>query len=118
MRANVSRWLGITAILALATAAVAQAAGPDLRLVSAVADQDKPAIRTLLKQGADVNAARADGVTALLWAAHFNDLETADLLLKAGAKVNAADDHGVTALSRAAENANLALVEKLLAAGA
>jgi len=102
-------WLGVAGV---------GAAEPDLRLVNAVAAQDKPAIRALLKQGLDVNAARVDGVTALLWAAHFNDLETVDLLLRAGARVNAADDHGVTALSRAAENATPALVERLLAAGA
>jgi ankyrin repeat protein len=117
MRARVDR-LGFSAVLVLATAALAAAAEPDLRLVNAVADQDKVAIRTLLKQNIDVNAVRADGATALLWAAHFNDAETVDLLLRAGAKVNAADDHGVTPLSRASENGNLALVERLLTAGA
>ena len=65
-----------------------------------------------------MNAARADGATALLWAAHWNDLETVDLLLRAGAKVNAADDHGVTPLARACENASAAMVDKLLDAGA
>ena len=66
----------------------------------------------------DVNAARADGVTALIWAAHWNDLETVTLLLGARANVNAADDHGVTALARACENASAAIVDRLLAAGA
>jgi ankyrin repeat protein len=105
-------------VLVLTAAAVAAAAEPDLRLVDAVAVQDKTAIRTLLKQGIDVNAVRADGATALLWAAHFNDSETVDLLLRAGAKVNAPDDHGVTPLARACENANAALVDRLLKAGA
>ena len=70
-----------------------------------------------LKQGVDVNAARADGATALLWAAHWDDLETVDLLLDAGAKVNAADDHGVTPLARACENASVAMVEQAAGRG-
>lgn len=94
------------------------AAEPDLRLVNAAAAQDKAAARTLVKQGVNVNTARADGATALLWAAHWDDLELVDLLLKAGANVNAADDHGVTALTRAAENSSPAVIERLLKAGA
>jgi ankyrin repeat protein len=119
MRSNVSR---ATLLLAFAAFAAgvrpASAAAPDLRLVNAAAAQDKAAIRTLLKQRVDVNAKRADGATALLWAVHFNDLETVDLLIKAGADVNASDDHGVTPLAQATENNNIALVQKLLAGGA
>ena len=95
----------------------AAAATPDLRLVNAAAERDRDVVRALLEAGIDVDAARADGVTALLWAAHWDDLEIADLLLRAGADVRAADDHGVTPIERAAENASLAMVEKLLAAG-
>jgi ankyrin repeat protein len=89
-----------------------------VRLVSAAASQDWAAVRALLKARVDVNAARADGATALLWAAHWNDKETVDLLLAAGANVNAADDHGVTPLAQAAENADLAMIDRLLKAGA
>ena len=74
--------------------------------------------RALLDEGADVHARRADGATALLWAAHWDDLETVGLLLRAGADVNTADDHGVTPLHRAAENASPAMIDALLAAGA
>ena len=98
--------------------AAQDARAQDTRLVEAAAAQDGETIRTLIDQGADVDAAWADGSTALLWAAHWGDLDMADLLLAAGADVNAADDHGVTSLDRAAENTSLAMVEKLLAAGA
>ena len=98
-------------------AGLAVAAGPDLRLVNAAGERDADAVRALLDAGIDVDAARADGVTALLWAAHWDDLTVADLLVRAGADVTAADDHGVTPLELAAENASLAMVEKLLAAG-
>jgi ankyrin repeat protein len=105
-------------MLILLAGGVASAAGPDLRLVEAAAQQDKPAVRALLRQGVDVNTARADGATALLYAAHWNDLEMADLLIKAGARVNNAEDHGVTPLARACENISVGMVEKLLKAGA
>lgn len=63
------------------------AAAQDLRLVSAAAEQDLPAVRVLVDQGVDVNTARADGATALLWAAHWDDLDTARALLRSGASV-------------------------------
>ncbi len=106
------------AVSAISSAWLAAAVGQDLRLVNAAADRDKAAMRELIRQAVDVNASRPDGVTALLLAAHFNDLDSVELLLTARANVNAADDHGVTPLAQASENANGAMVETLLAAGA
>ena len=106
------------AVVAVLTVGVTAAAAQDDRLVAAAASQDREVVLTLLDEGVDVNAARADGTTALLWAAHWDDADLAQRLLAAGADVNAADDRGVTALERAAENASLAMVETLLAAGA
>ena len=94
------------------------AAADDPRIVDAMARQNRDAVRALAKQGADVNSRAADGTTALHWAAHWDDLDTAAFLLKAGAKIDAIDDHGVTALSLAAENASVRMVEALLKAGA
>src|SRR5882757_5921104 len=112
------RLIGLS-LLAVCVASTATPAESDVRIVEAAARQDMATVRTLLKQrGVNVNAARADGATALLWAAHWNDLQTVDALLKAGANVNAADDHGVTPLAQACENAGVPLVEKLLQAGA
>ncbi|MCY4029795.1 MAG: ankyrin repeat domain-containing protein [Acidobacteria bacterium] len=109
-------WLAAWIVAASAVAGAAQA--QDLRLVTAAAEQDSAEVRRLLAEGVDANAARADGATALLWAAHWDDLESADRLLAAGASVNAADDHGVTPLERAAENASLPMVRRLVEAGA
>ena len=94
------------------------APGSDPRLADAVKNKDKAAVRSLLKQHVDVNTPQADGSTALAWAAHWNDLETADLLIRAGANVNAANDYGVTPLWEACNNGSAAMVEKLVKAGA
>ena len=118
MRFRAKSLAGMWVCSLLLCAGLATAAPPDLRLVDAVASQDEDGARALLDEGVDVNAARGDGVTALLWAAHWDDLDTARLLLGAGADVNAADDHGVAPLARASENASVAMVATLLAAGA
>jgi ankyrin repeat protein len=113
---------GAALLLALPLAAVsarpATAATADSRLFDAIGRQDQATVRTLIKEGVDVNAALGDGSTALAWAAHRGDVETVELLLRARANANAADDHGVTPLALACENADAAIVEKLLAAGA
>jgi len=94
------------------------AAPPDSRVADAAKHQNQAAVRTLVAEHADVNAHEEDGATALQWAAHWDDLETADLLIHAGANVNAANELGVTPLSLACENGSAAMVGKLLQAGA
>ena len=86
--------------------------------MDAVKNRDRAAVRSLMEQHVNVNAAQADGTTALAWAANRDDLETADLLIRAGAKVNLANDYGVTPLSLACTNRSAAMVERLLKAGA
>ena len=58
----------------------------------------------------DVNAAEADGTTALHWASYRDDLESAELLIRAGASVNAANDLGATPLWAASQNGSEAMV--------
>ena len=94
------------------------AADRDLRLVNAAERQDWQTVQTLLKTKINVNAAQADGATALHWAAHSDNLDMVDQLLRAGADVNAVNDHGVTPLSLACENRNAAVAERLVKAGA
>jgi ankyrin repeat protein len=94
------------------------AAGADIRLIDAVRSQDQQQVRTLLSQRIDVNARAGDGSTALLWAAHWNALETAQLLIRAGADANAANDFRMTPLSQACTNGSGAFVDLLLKAGA
>ena len=93
-------------------------AASDLRVVEAVKNRDKEAVRALLDEKADVNTPQRDGATALHWAVHWDDLETAELLVRAGARVNVANDYEVKPLSLACTNGNAAMAEMLLRAGA
>jgi ankyrin repeat protein len=87
-------------------------------LIDAARNDDAAALRSLLKQRVDVNAATADGTTALHWASYRDDVESADLLIRAGAKVNAANDLGATPLWTACMYGSAAMVRTLLQAGA
>src|SRR5258708_4968232 len=82
------------------------ASAADLALVEAARNQDQQKVRALLTQGVHVNVRSADGSTAILWAAHWNDLATVDVLLRASADPNAANDFKMTPLSQVCTNAN------------
>src|SRR3977135_520565 len=112
------RVAGLTTVALMLSAALARAAGPDTRVADAAAQQDWRAVETLVKAGVEVNAAQADGATALLWTAHWNESSTADLLIGAHANVNAANDHGVTPLALACENGSVPTAAKPLRTGA
>lgn len=105
------RW--ITGLLLLGTTPLAAAFLPD-----AIEHRDTAAIRKLLATGADVNAAQADGTTALHWASFHDDAETVSVLLRAGAKANAVNRYGVPPLAAACTNGNALIVKRLLEAGA
>jgi ankyrin repeat protein len=80
---------------------------------------DRDAVKGLLKQAADVNAAQGDGMTALHWAAMKNDAELAQTLLYAGANIRATTRIGAyTPLILAAQQGNAAVIEPLVKAGA
>jgi ankyrin repeat protein len=105
------------AILTVVAACVVASAA-DTRLADAAQKSDRAAIRALLSQHADPNSPQVDGTTALHWAAHLGDVDTAESLLRAGATAKAANRYGITPLSLACTNGNGALVELLLMSGA
>jgi uncharacterized protein len=87
-------------------------------IIEAAKNADQGALRALIAQGADVNAAEPDGTTALHWASYRDDVESADAMLRAGARVNSANDLGATPLWIASLNGSAAMVRRLLEAGA
>ena len=105
-------------VVSVLAAGMAVAAEPDLRLVTAVKEQNTQLVRTLLDEGVDVNTPRPDGATPLLWAVHWDETETATRLLQAGAEPDVGNDQGVTPLALACENASESMVATLLDAGA
>lgn len=109
---------GACVVLGLLALPRSVCAGADLRLIDAVRNRDTAAVSALLKQRADVNARQPDGATALHWAAHWDDLGTANRLIRAGADVNAVNDYGVTPLLLACGEASAPFVERLLQARA
>jgi uncharacterized protein len=71
-------------------------------------------VKQLIRAQADVNAAQADGSTALHWAAYHGDTATAEALLRARANPNVVSDTGMTPLSLACESGDADLVRLLL----
>ncbi len=90
---------------------------PRAALADAMEKKDLAAVRALLGDS-DVNVAQVDGMTALHWAVHYDDLATAKALLAAKANPKAENRYGVTPLSLACTNGNAAMVALLLDAGA
>ncbi|MDX1390726.1 MAG: ankyrin repeat domain-containing protein, partial [Acidobacteriota bacterium] len=103
----------------IATLLLSDAVAPDPPVVDAAMRGDVDAVRALLREGADVNAAQGDGMTALHWSAENDDLEIADVLLVAGANVDAVTRLGsYTALHIASKAGSARVVGRLLEAGA
>src|SRR5262245_52139507 len=109
------RTVGLLGVLATS---VVYAAPADQRVADAAQRRDLPTVRALIRDHVDVNAPQGDGTTALAWAAHWDDVEMADVLLKAGARANVSTELGVTPLYLAAENGSPRMVTKLLDAAA
>jgi ankyrin repeat protein len=110
--------LRVIAVLTVVTIASLEAAGTTVRLIDAVKQGNQAAVKALLAQHTNVNAAEPDGMTALHWAARADDLPTAQMLVRAGANVKAASRYGITPLSLAAQNGSPAITDLLLKAGA
>ncbi len=91
----------------------------DTRLADAAQRGDTTAVRSLLKSGANVNAAQGDGMTALHWAAYRNDPEMTQALIQAGAKVKAETRlQKLTAIFIASKGGYAGVLDLLLKAGA
>ncbi len=71
----------------------------------------------MLKEGADVNKARNDGVTPLFIASQNGHCDVVDALVGGGADVNKASNNGVTPLYIASEKGHCNVVDALVGGG-
>ena len=86
-------------------------------VADAATRQDLEAVRQLLRDGADVNSAQGDGMTALHWAAERGDVALTEVLLYAGAQVSSGTRIGhYTPLHLASRKGHLEVVDLLLQA--
>jgi ankyrin repeat protein len=88
-----------------------------LTLVKAAKSRDFKLIQALLNQGADVNAKGDTGMTALMYAAMYGELETAKILIDRGADVQYRDEHGMTPLLAGCMMGHADIVKLLLDKG-
>ena len=111
------RLISLSALIALVLAVTIHAAAAPV--ADAAMAKDRETVKTLLKNGADVNAAQGDGMTALHWAARNGDAELTQMLLFAGANVKATTRlGGYTPLMMAAEQGEATVIKTLLTGGA
>lgn len=96
------------------------AGGPaDSPVADAAMRGDIEAVRSLLENGAEVDAAQGDGMTALHWAGELGDVGLAQMLVHAGAGLEPLTRNGAqTPLHVASEAGNGQVVAVLLRAGA
>ena len=105
-------------VFLLSCAALFQGKAPEAPLADAAERAEWSRVPALLENGADVNAAQVDGMTALHWAAHHDHPGTVRRLLAARARAAAVNRYGVAPLSLACVNGNESIVTMLLKAGA
>src|SRR4051812_8232322 len=102
----------LSAFLTVCGIALVHAAPSNSPVADAAMRGDRQAVRALLQQGADVNAAQGDGMTALHHAAERGDAELTAMLLYAGANVSATTRIGqYTPLHVASEGGHVQVAE-------
>ena len=108
------RFFAIGLVIAL-SAGISAAESP---IADAASRGDREAVKALLKEAADVNAAQGDGMTALHWAAMNGDLELAQMLIVAGANTRATTRLGsYTPLYLASQHGHGSVISALVKAG-
>jgi len=84
----------------------------DKKLIYASENCNKEAVKFLIKAGANINAKDNNGITALMRASRYGEVEVVKLLIEAGA------DNGYTALMEASDNNYVEVVKLLIENGA
>lgn len=110
---------GLLALVMAAAVSIAPHAARQASVADAAMNGDVATVRSLLKSGADVNAAQGDGMTALHHAALRGDDEMTEVLLYAGANLDATSRlGGYTPLHLASQRGHSSVIARLIKAGA
>jgi ankyrin repeat protein len=110
-----TKMLGALALTML----LAAASPPESPVADAAMHGQVDRVRALLHEGADVNAAQGDGMTALHWAAERGNASLAEILVNAGAHVHVVTRVGdYTPLHLAAKSGAGDVIDVLVKAGA
>lgn len=112
-----ARWLvSVVAVGATLLLGAARDNPTEAPVADAVMRGDTAKVRQLIRQGLDVNASQADGMSALHWAAQRGDAASAQMLVYAGGRVDALTRNGnYTPLHLAAREGRGSVVQVLLA---
>ena len=111
--------LRINVLWALFVTLLMTAGAPESPVADAAQSGDVETVRALLRQGADVNAAQGDGMSALHWASMTGNSEMAGILLYAGANPESTTRlGGFTALHLASKGGYQGVVRVLVEGGA
>jgi ankyrin repeat protein len=111
-------WIAAISISTAALGAEALATAATPTLLDAAESGDRATALRLLADRADPNAPGPDGTTAIMWAAHHDDLDLVQALIEAGANVTLTNQFGTSALTEAAIIGSPSVVDALLEAGA
>lgn len=85
---------------------------------NSIKNNDLEQLKTLIKNGIDVNVGDKDNDTALIKATWYGNVDIIKFLIESGANVNLSNNDGETPLMNAAENADINVVKILLNKGA
>ena len=108
----------VLAVAAVCLAAVSIATAATTTLLDAAESGDRATALRLLANRADPNVLGPDGTTAIMWAAHHDQLDVVQALIKAGANVKLKNQFGTSALAEAAVIGSAPIIDALLKAGA
>ena len=90
----------------------------DIQLLNASSKGDLDKVKSLLKQGVDINTVYDNGDTGLILASTNGHVDVVEFLIKSGINIEAVNQRGKTSLMLASQDGNIEIVKLLIKSGA